>query len=58
MYIVITEDGCIFSVKNICNNDLDCSDAGVADIIDISNSDKPLRYFNKKWHNLEVYETE
>ncbi len=57
MYIVITEDGLVGSMKSVSSDDLSSANDGLLDIIDISNPEKPVTYYDGKWNILETLET-
>ena len=53
MYLMIPEDGQIFKAKDITNDDMNASDDGILDIIDI---DDMSQYHGGEWHILENWE--
>ena len=53
MYLFILEDGEILYGSSYTQGDLDCSDDGILDIINISNSEQPKQYYKKYWHLIE-----
>ena len=63
MYLIIFEDGIINKVSKVTldkrgeikltQDEIDAVDAGVCDLIDISNSENPTAYCDGKWIPLE-----
>jgi hypothetical protein len=54
MYLFMLDDGEIRRGSVIQEGDLSACDDGILDIVDISNPDNPLRYFDGKWQELEA----
>lgn len=58
MYLVIFEDGSITHHLELDDSILPAADVGYLDVIDISNPDHPLRYWDEGWCSLDVVPTE
>ncbi len=54
MYIIIFEDGDMIHREEINDEFLVEADAGIIDLIDISDPAHPLRYFDEGWCSLDV----
>ena len=52
MYIYVFEDGSVGKSKEFADEDKESVDAGILEVIDISNPDNPVTYYNNKWHDL------
>jgi len=53
MYLLIFEDGGVYKTVAIEAGDLAACDAEALEIIDISNPEEPLRYFNGEWEKVD-----
>lgn len=54
MYIMIHESGDMVLLKELTKDDLAAADDGYVDLIDVSQADEPLRYFDEGWTNVDV----
>lgn len=52
MYLIIFENGDVGKMEKITQSEMDASDAGVLDVIDIHLSAYPRRYVAGEWHLL------
>jgi hypothetical protein len=53
MYLLIGEDGFIHKKASVDDTDKTAVDYGYSDIIDISNPEQPLRYFDGEWEEID-----
>lgn len=52
MYLYIFEDGEVKKATTVSDNDKNCVDAGILDIIEIGGDD-PKQYLGGEWHDIE-----
>lgn len=53
MFLMIFEDGEIKSTSQVGDDDIQSSDDGYLDLIDITDSSSPKRRFNGDWIEIE-----
>jgi hypothetical protein len=53
MFVMIHESGDMVLLKELTDNDTNAADDGIVDLLDVSTADKPLRYFNGEWEEIE-----
>ena len=55
MYLIIFEDGSISKSDSVGISELEAADDGILDLIDISASDSPFRYYDGEWSELDYF---
>jgi hypothetical protein len=55
MYLFIFEDGSVLQTDRMSDEDKNAIHDGILEVIDISNGDKPVSFYNDKWHDVEMY---
>jgi hypothetical protein len=56
MYLVISADGSIQKTNSVTEGDLDASEQGLQDVIDISDPEEPTIYIEGDWLEIETYD--
>lgn len=55
MYLVIFEDGSMQHMTQLDVGTLFAADDGLVEVVDISNPEHPLRYFDEGWCSVDVH---
>ena len=55
MYLVIFENGSMQHMVELEDGLLSAADDGLVEVVDISNPEQPLRYFDGEWYSLDLY---
>lgn len=56
MYLIIFEDGSIQKTSRVSTEDLDASEQGLQEVLDISDPEEPKIYIEGDWEEIEEYE--
>lgn len=54
MYLITLEDGSTYATKEISNDDYSDCNNGYMQIVDISDPEKPLDFFDDEWTEIEI----
>ena len=54
MYIFIREDGDVYAARAIIDDEYEMVNNGILTIIDISDPEHPIEYWNDKWVPVQI----